>query len=279
MTAITVTISKQDFDAAVPAAREPKGVVFARLQNDINLCLQNMGEVYLGEVGIAEINSNGTGTLAWLVKTFVCQQVFLDRMRSLDLVLTGTGFGVVSTNDTAPASKMRVDALEGELRVAKLMTRDRMLEELFKVSGWGDQAVRQCCVQTLFWSFKFLKQFSGMHSPLERDWDSAQQVIMGCDANLREHLSDEFIDELLDEECSYSLSANNVPVVYMIRQYVGAAIKLDQNLAYSYWRRLMNFIEKNVDNYTTYKDSEAYELNHLEPYENKKDDSAFHFVG
>ena len=114
---ITIKISKPDFDLAIPAAKESKGTVFAKLEKKINAAIVDIGEDILGDVGIRYVNGNPESVAAWAVKVLASVDVFLREMRGLDLVLTETGFGVVSTNNTAPASKMRVDALDGELRV------------------------------------------------------------------------------------------------------------------------------------------------------------------
>ncbi len=279
MTAISLTVSKQDFDAAVPAAKEPKGTVFARLENAIGRCLGSLAMVYLGEVGVTAVNGEGEGALAAAVRKAACIRTMLDNMRSLDLVLTGTGFGVVSTNDTAPASKMRVDALEGELRVEWLIARSEMLSLLFGLEGWAAQGIRQCCVQTLFWDYRLLTEYAGLERPNPKIWEQAQRVIMMADAELREKIGDEFMDELLQQECSGSTTDANIPVVHMIRQYIGRWIALDRQSAYIWYRRLMNYLEKNIDSFATYASSDAYATNHLEPYENKQESSAFHFVG
>ena len=111
---ILIVIAKTDLERAVPAAKEPKGHIFARLEAEIREEVQNIAEEFLGDVAVQVVNGDPEGELAMAVKNVACSSVFLRNLHNLDLVLTSTGFGVVSTNDTAPASKIRVDALDGD---------------------------------------------------------------------------------------------------------------------------------------------------------------------
>ena len=128
---ITIKISKPDFDLAIPAAKEPKGSVFAKLEDKINAGIEDIAIDKLGDVGVSAVNNEPEGRLAKTVISLASVEVFLREMRGLDLVLTESGFGIVSSNNTAPASKIRVDALDGELRVKRLFLMDELLEECF----------------------------------------------------------------------------------------------------------------------------------------------------
>ena len=83
----------------------------------------------------AELDTNER--LRTLAIPLVCIDAFVRTCRSLDLVLTATGFGIVSTESTAPASKARVDALVEEMSLQELDLIDEMIQELMKVEGWG----------------------------------------------------------------------------------------------------------------------------------------------
>ena len=110
---MNLEITKSDFEKAVPAAREPKGKIFEVMEDAIMAKVEQIGDSLLGEPGIAAVEDSENTLHDYLrsaVKRLACVSAFLEEMRGLDLVLTATGFGVVSTQDTAPASKMRVDS-------------------------------------------------------------------------------------------------------------------------------------------------------------------------
>ena len=274
---ITIRITKDVFDLAIPAAKESHGTIFAKLKDKIDSEVEDIIMDKLGEVGLYVINNDHDEKLSGIVLKLASVEVFLREMRGLDLVLTETGFGIVSTNNTAPASKIRVDALDGELRVKRLHLMDELLEECFKIEGWYQQGL--VIIDTLFCCFKFLRQFSGLQAPISKDWENAATTILDTDRWLREKISDEFMDELIGKMASSSLNEKERGIVHQIRRIIGVAIQGNKGTAYEYFRRLMNTLEGDLSSFSTYAESQAYECNHLKPYENRQEDSAFHFIG
>lgn len=279
---MNLEITKTDFERAIPAAREPKGKIFGVMQDAIACKVEVIGCHILGEPGIAAVESSESTMgeiLQPLVKQLACVMAFLEEMRGLDLVLTATGFGVVSTNDTAPASKMRVDALDGELRRKEWLLRSDLLTHLFKVKGWDDTEQRQVNVSTLFYRFTMLEQYAGISRPKPEDWSTNVPAMLTADAYLRKHIGNAYMEELLQQMTSNELTKANRPVVVFCQQYIGAWIAQNHQLKQEVYMRLINRLEADLSLYPTYADSDAYRLNHFEPYQNHAEDSAFHFVG
>lgn len=279
---MNLVITKSDFEKAVPAAREPKGKIFEVMQDAIMDKLELIGESLLGEPGIAAVEDTANTSHDYLrssVKRLACVSAFLQEMRGLDLVLTNTGFGVVSTNDTAPASKMRVDALEGELRRKERMTRSQVVRLLFKVEGWSDTGQRKINVETLFYDFAMLERFAGIYNPKPEDWDLNTPAMAAADSYLRKHIGNAYMDELLTQATSCTVSGPNIYVILLCQRYIGSWIAQNQRLKEEIYMQIINHLEADISLYPTYADSEAYRLNHFKPYENHADDSAFHFVG
>ena len=274
---ITTVITKDQFEQAVPAAKEPRGTIFAKLERKINSAIEDIIEDNLGAKGNEVLQSDPNGRLAITVMQLASVDVFLHEMRNLDLVLTNTGFGVVSTNDTAPASKIRVDALDGELRVKWLTLHDEMLKLCFAIEGWYQQGL--VVIDSLFCFFGFLKKYAGYQAPISKDWEDVMSVVLATDRSIREKISDEFMDELIAQMATCTLNDANRGIVHQVRRIIGVAIKGDRQTQYEYLRRLMNTLEGDIDSFPTYAGSLAFEVNHFKPYENRKDDSAFHFVG
>ncbi len=274
---IILRISKALFDEAVPVAKEPKGVIFGKMENKINERIKDIAVDKLGDVAIDEVNGNLKGKLAVTVASLASVDTFLHEIRGLDLVLTGSGFGVVSSNDTAPASKMRVDAMEAELRIRWLMYYDDLMELCFKIPGWYGQGL--VIIDTLFCFFKLLKPYAVMQAPNAKDWELSASPILETDRWLRNEISDEYMDELIGQMATNSLSADNRGIVHQIRRIIGAALQKNKGLAYEYFRRLINTLESDLEKFSTYAGSQAFEARHFKPYENTKEKSAFHFVG
>ena len=272
-------ITKTDFEKAVPSAREPSGIIFEVMEDAIQNELSYLESQLLGDVGAQAVAAGTDTTLVQTVKHLVCVRAFLGEMRSLDLVLTNTGFGVVSTNDTAPASKQRVDALDGQLRRKERLLLGTLLARLFRVAGWNQQPQRTWAVQTLFFCLQQLEQWAGINHPKPEDWDTNYPTVMAADAILRKHLGNAYMDELLEQLTSHALTTANAPVAMLCQQYIGACIAQNARLKEETYMRLINHLEADLSHYPTYADGEGYRLNHFEPYKNHADDSAFHFVG
>ena len=272
-------ITKADFENAVPAARESSGSIFEVMEDAISNEVANIESQVLGDVGAQAVEAGTDTVLVQTVKRLACVRAFMSEMRSLDLVLTPTGFGVVSTNDTAPASKQRVDALDGQLRRNERLLLGTLLDRLFRVSGWNQQPQRQWAVQTLFFCIQQLEQFAGINHPKPEDWDTNYPTVMTADAFLRKHLGNSYMDELLAQMTSHSLTVANGFIVVLCKQYIGACIAQNVRLKEETYMRMINHMEANLSQYPTYADGEGYRLNHFKPYENHAEDSAFHFVG
>lgn len=274
---INLRITKELMELAVPASKEPKGIIFSRMEPKINAVIEDIADDKLGEVGITAVNGASSGRLAMAVISLATVDVFIHELHGMDLVLTPTGFGVVSTNDTVPASKIRIDSLDGELRVKWLHLYDELLEECFKLDGWYQQGLMM--IDTLFCLFKYLKTFAGKQAPLAKDWEDASTVILETDRWLRDKISDEYMDELIGLMATNTLTEKARGIVHQIRRIIGMAIQGNKGAMYEYYRRLMNTLESDLETFSTYAESQAYQVNHFKPYENEQESGAFHFVG
>ena len=276
---MVLVITKTDFEKAVPAAQEPSGSIFEVMEDAINNEVANIESEVLGDLGAQAVEAGTDTILVQTVKRLVCVRAFLGEMRSLDLVLTPTGFGVVSTNDTAPASKQRVDALDGQLRRQVRLLLGVLLNRLFTVGGWNTQPQRQWQVQTLFFSIQMLEKYAGVNHPKPEDWDVAVPVMLTADMFLRKHLGNAYMDELIQQLTGNVITTENAPIIMLCQQYIGACIAQNTRLREETYMRIINRLEADISLYPTYADGEGYRLNHYKPYENHAEDSAFHFVG
>ena len=96
-------ITKQKFDAVVPAFRDATDSVYRKMVPQLELYESRTAEFAPYE----KLNE--------LRERYICLAAALNAVRSLDLVLTGSGFGVISTAEKTPASQARVDALQRQL--------------------------------------------------------------------------------------------------------------------------------------------------------------------
>lgn len=277
---MVLNISKEQFEVAVPVATSASSAVYDMVSREFPIVKDTLATEILGTAGVSAVENAAENDLVRsLYEWFVSVCAFLRIMRNLDLVLTPTGFGVVSSNDTVPASKQRVDALESHLRVRQLDLKDKIIRQMFHVEGWAAQPQRVKQVPRLFFSFQYLTDYAGMMNPKADDWASAQPAIIEAEEFLRKKISNEFVNELIMKRCSASVPVEVVPVHELYCSYVGACITGNEHVKDMFYNRLMNQLENNLDKYPAYANSQAYKVNHAEPYRNTAESTAFHFIG
>lgn len=283
-TTTTVTalgISRQDLERAVPAAKTKNDVVFGMLSDAIRGCYCHLIYCILGDIGQNAAENGENEDLTWCVKKIVCMMAFTNKMPSLDLVLTPTGFGVVSTQDTAPASAQRVSALRNEMLTEVMRVRDRLYSMLFKIEGWGLQQFNPSkeSIMSLFWRFDFLESLAGFQNATRADWDIVQPKIQDADYMLRRKIGDEYMDSLLMALKCDAIRSEDYSVVLRIQTIIGRYVMGNGAIVREMTRTLVDTLEKNIEKYPLYAESEAYKTNHPDVYENTKESPLFIFGG
>ena len=103
-----IIIERTDFERAVPAFRSPTPEVWNKVQRYVEGCTANWQALITTDATLPD-------HVAGYLTTAICLRAAYDAVPQMDLVLTPTGFGIVSNQNTAPASRERVDALRLQL--------------------------------------------------------------------------------------------------------------------------------------------------------------------
>lgn len=272
-----INISKEEFEAAMPAMAYPTDEVFEKVSPQFSNVYDSMSEDFLGETGVSAVEGN-TQIRHALVSVISLHGV-LRIFRSLDLVITPTGFGVVSNQNVAPASSARVNALEADLQRALLNAQGRLVTLLTTVEGWGAQSQAAMAIPMLFYKLSMLRTFCGITNPSAKDWDSARPQLLKADEFLRKHVGDEFLKELLVAVRTNALTNDQRAAVNAMLEVMAGFVLQDRKLTAFKYRRLMRLLEKDNSTYTTYLNSNAYALNHAQNFRNTADSAGFVFNG
>ena len=268
-------ISKQEFENIVSVATSSHVEVYEKVEPHFDSAYEECKADVLGDVGTSAAEGTSRLGVTRCVKEWVAIRAFLDVFRQLDLVLTPTGFGVVSTQQMAPASKQRVDALIGHLRDSALRVHGRLLGELCRVKNWGETSQAKENINTLFFDFRMLQKASGP-AVSHLDWQAAQRLVGEADEMLRLKLSNEYMDELLGRVRCGGITADERPVIFQCRQIIGLWISGDQEAVRLKTRRLLNMLDDNPEKYSTYHQY-GYPVNHHETFQNTQDSPAYIF--
>lgn len=273
-----ISLTKNQFELYVPVAKQPDRVtdIFDSLEAQFASAYQYISEEYLGDDVTAAIDGGSapTASLPDIIRACVCRRAFLMSIRSNDIVLTPTGFGIVSTDKVAPASKERVAALQKEIALSLRYSIDSLLGELANVDGWGASETALTAIPHVFFRYRYFPKYSTLSS-IEGNINNPQ--LLAANSILKDHISSDFNDELLTAIRTASVTEEQMKVIELMRRFVGAYISdkiKEAKLAYA---ELIRLLDNNVETYTTYAASEAYELNHFENYENTKQDPCYFF--
>lgn len=278
---ILTVITKEIFESYVPAAKMPERntSVFNRLQLQFGAAYTMMIRTLVSPQCETELDTNER--LRALAVPLVCIDAFVRTCRSLDLVLTATGFGIVSTESTAPASKSRVDALIEELSLQELDLIDEIVQELMKVEGWGLTEQAQMRVATLFYRPQQLDTMTTLKLTTD-NWQMAQGLAVTASAILRNEISDEYMDELLLKLRTNTLGNADIIIAQKCGAFIADFISMyDLNGGIPndlLLRQVVHQLESYRDSYPTYVNSTLYARRHAERYQNKKDDPTFFFM-
>lgn len=268
-------ITKQEFENIVSVATSAHVEVHEKVEPHFAASYEECKASVLGDVGTEAADGDNHPGLTKVVKEWVSLHAFLAVFRQLDLVLTPTGFGVVSTQQMAPASKQRVDALIGHLRDSVLIAHGRLLSELCNLSEWGTTTQAKENIETLFFDFRMLQKQQGP-AVSHLEWQAAQRLIGEADEALRLKLSNEYMDALLDQVRCGNISADNRPVILLCRQIISLWIAGDQETVRLKMRRLLNILDADLEKYSIYAEH-GYPVNHHETFQNTQDAPAYIF--
>ncbi|MCR5471723.1 MAG: hypothetical protein K6F02_00995 [Prevotella sp.] len=274
-------ITKTVFETYVPAAKMPERntSVFERLEASFQTAYFMMVRNLVSPEFEADIDDNAN--LKSLAIPLVCIDGFVRTCRTLDLVLTATGFGIVSTESTAPASKSRVDALIEELSLQELYLIDEMIQELIKVDGWGQTEQAKNSIPTFFYRPQQLKTLCGKVLTTQT-WQFAKGCAVTASALLCNEISEEYMDELLEKLRTGSTNNADVIIINKCLRFMADFISNYEQTKgcpnEAMLRQIVHQLESYRDSYPTYCSSKLYASRHAERYQNKKEDPTFFFM-
>ena len=274
-----IQISKTDFERYVPVATQPEDSteVFAMMQHGLLAAWMQTRNEILGTV-IANQLENGTiaesSELMSDVKALVCMKAFANAVRRNDLILTPTGFGIVSTDKVAPASKDRVNAMLDELWQNIYDTRDSLVDALIGNADWYDSIQAEQVVATVFCHISDYKRYGADH---EQYYIGTDPKVRAANHILIQHISKEFNAELLTAIRRGTITDAQLTVIEQMKRFIGGNLAQNKYAARSAYEDLLGTLDSSLETYTTYANSEAYKLNHFTHYANAADDPCYFF--
>ncbi len=294
-----IEIDKNTFERVVPAFKTPTGEVFKKVERFVKEAAAEWDSVMVEGAKLSAV-------IEEKLKVAICSRAAYNAMPHLDLVLTPTGFGIVSNQNTAPASKERVGALREQLRIDASEMEDDVMEYL----AWQNLMVdRQMRVRNLLWTARLMDRYGirPTDNVLERlsqrnvlwqapyfygygtrtkdtrrVYKEERQELMTAihDANARlvDVISPELNEALIafqyggvkpDDTVLYAMLLENA-------RYLLAAYVMQQPTAH-FERQLLDTLMKHAAEIPEFFNSRTYEAYKVKAYENGKDDACYFF--
>lgn len=273
-------ISKQDFEDAILVATSSHSEVFDSVKPHFLETYNLIKRSYLSDIGAKFFDE--TESFQPFLKRWVCLATFANVVRHLDLVLTPTGFGVVSNGEVTPASSARVENLIEQVSQAILAVVEECVCALaVNASGWGKTMQAKRCIPTLLWGYQDYKLEASLSKLSSQDWHVAQNNIRLADDVLRRIISNEQMDAFLDKcRTGEPWTEQEQKAVCLIRTYLALdsdTTSFKPNDMKHTLDRLRLLLDGDAEAFAPYHASSEYKCNHYKPYENRKSAPAYIF--
>ena len=215
------------------------------------------------------------------IKILCSRLVVADALRraipSLDIVLTPNGFGVVSTQNLAPASKPRVDRLVGSMLAHRDDCIAALLPELVGASKWLSSPQADFFGSTLFPDLGIVDAVGGATGSRWEKYLELRPQVIDLEASLAEEwLSPELLSALRSENLCGDLTEKRSVIVRQVKAQIVSYLKSGSFSS----RRLadiVNRIRENEADFPEWHQSETAKLFAPPVFRNEKKAKGYWF--
>lgn len=269
-----IIISQPAFEQSVPAFRDSQPNTFEAIRLHIETYLDYARKGLGVPQAFEEQHPD-------LVEAYIYRRAAYEAIPSLDLILTDSGFAVVSNQNLAPASRERVAALRESLRQQASDARDLLLISLYQDETWRETDQCRQLRETLLWCAMLARRY-GLTATDGRELYAQEHAAIYPDILAATEACTQLISA---EQMQYLLlhqdDPDEIPEIKILtehcRKYIAAAAKGNKSAQHLLGTQIQRFINNNEEALTAYRNSSQYRANHAKRYENKTDDPTFFF--
>ena len=267
-----IQITQEIFQSHCSSATNSNSSVFDAVKTDLDIAEARIFE-FLGLDVFETLPEN----ILPLVERAVCLEAYADAIPHLDLVLTPTGFGVVSTSNVVPASADRVNRLQGKVQAMLEDTVDDILSLLRFEKLWNETDIASRLISSIFWQGKQLRRY-GFPMAHRSELSLKSSLIYSAEDDFRRFIGDEIMDELILAIRTGSCSSKQLLLLQLLESVVMTSISDTARESISVLRNTVaRFLINNLDDFPTFKTSSAYAALKQTRYENTKDSPCYFF--
>ena len=236
-----------------------------------------------GAAPLAAITAENEGANRPLACRIVVCHALIHAIPSLDLVLTPNGFGIVSNQNIAPASRDRVDRLIGSIEMQRDDAIILLQKQLFRRADWQQSEVFGSWAQTLLPTISVCHQLQ-----IREHRFMAYRALVPRIIQIEDELANSFISpELLAHLHKYQFGigyAELSPAEQSGRAYILTHLQAEivsqlagQPMHHHYMSDLVNVIRSQPDIFPLWHSSETARLFNPPIFQNKKDAQGYFF--
>ena len=269
-----ITIDQKIFERVASSATNADNQVFDKIEPHLQWAEEQLRVELLSDDADKFLES--VPNLAAVVTRLICLRAYYEQIPHLDLVLTATGFGIVSNNNLAPASADRVKSLREQVKHAYEDDYDKAIELLIGTE-WADTTQAIINIPNMIYTARVFRSVTDKPNAHRSDLESAHIAIYKAEEKVREHISSELYDSLLNKVRHYNQSKTDTGLISMICRFIGFCIAKEWVPAKSLLTKIEDFVENHADAFMEYKNSSAYKVKHFGYYKNEKEDTTYFF--
>lgn len=218
-----------------------------------------------------------TNNIRILCCRLVVAEALLRAILSLDIVLTPNGFGIVSTNNIAPASKPRIDRLIGSMLSHRDDCIAALLPEIVGASKWLTSDRADFFGATLFPDLGICDAVGGAPGSRWEKYLELRSQVIDLEASLAEEwFSPELMSALRSENLCGDLTGKRSEIVKQVKAQVVGYLRSGSFNS----RRLadiVNYIRLNPESFSEWHKSETAKLFAPPVFRNEKKASGYFF--
>ena len=199
---------------------------------------------------------------------------------SLDLVLTPNGFGIVSNQNVAPASKERVERLIESMTAGRDLNIDYLLDSLSEREDWQQTKQRDWFCQTLLQSPRDAEL--GVFGPewTGNRWEAFIELRERA-RNIEAAIAERWVSEALMERLRQAIITPGSPskdaaLALRLRDCVFAELKGEPRRC-RMLDSVVNYVRQQPEEYPEWANSDTAKLFDPPVFRNKKDSSGYFF--
>lgn len=257
---------------------------FADIEPYVRSAEQRIKNRLLGKELYALLDENDSSTdehseLINLCLSVIANHAFWDAAPFLDLVLTDSGFGVISANNKVPASKERVERLREQCLIRRDSEEELLVEYLeLNVSyhdDWKGSPAYSVMTDCLIRTATELANYGNWEGTRRDFLKLRPKLIHETMTRIEPLFSKNYIAELIEKQRDNDVTGGDINIIVLLKYCLGCLVNGNTEAAEKIAGDALRYIDENTTDFATYMASKEYLARIAPAYENTADAPIF----